>query len=125
VDWSIPWSHAEVVNTIFLALATLVVGSVPVLYIVKANFRDPLARAILAGTGGTAFAFTATFVLLIAYHLGFNPDEWVWDWIARLTYTAVAFGQGLFLVALLQIVRGNRPRMYPMPDELEDDSASR
>jgi hypothetical protein len=98
-----------VVNTIFLVLATLLVGAVPIVYVFRANLRDPLARAILASTGATAFAFTATCASVVVYHAGFDPPVWVWNWIARLTYAAVASGEFLFLIALLRIIRGRDP----------------
>lgn len=117
MDWAVSWSAPEIINTMFLVVATLMVGSVPIVYFIKANLRDPFARAVLAGTGATAFAFTATLVALIAYHAGFNPPGPIWNWIARLTYAAVAFGEFMLLLGLLRVLRearhevsGNRMR---------------
>jgi hypothetical protein len=46
---------------------------------------------------------------VVVYHAGFDPPVWVWNWIARLTYAAVASGEFLFLIALLRIIRGRDP----------------
>ena len=95
--WAVPWADGEVVNTLFLFVATVVVVAVPVVYGSHAKLRDPLARAVLYGTSATGAAFLLTLVATIAYHVGWNPDPHVWNWIARSTYTAVALGKATLL----------------------------
>lgn len=106
--WTIPWAPHEIVNFFFLLVATTIVTAVPVVYAVRANLRDPLARAVLAGTGATAVAFIATTLSLIGYHAGWNPPPAVWDWITRITYLTVALGKLLLLLALLRVQRERR-----------------
>lgn len=107
-NWAVPWTTSQVINFLFLLVATSVVTAVPVAYAVRANLRDPLARAVLAGTGATAIAFIATTLSLLGYHAGWNPPESVWDWITRITYLTVAFGKLLLLMALLKVQRERR-----------------
>lgn len=105
IDWEIPWTSNEVVNTACLLLACLVVTAVPVVYGLKANLRDALARAVVFATGATALAFDGTLAALVAYHAGWSPPVEVWDWITRITYLTVAAGKALFLFAILRVIR--------------------
>lgn len=108
MNWAVPWAHAEVVNTIFLAVAAIIMALVPIIYAFRANLRDPLARAVLAGTGGASLAFVLTLAALIAYHSGWNPSLSVWSWLTRGTYLLVALGELLFLLALLRVLREHK-----------------
>lgn len=105
-DWAIPWTRAMIINAVFLGVANLIVGAIPIVYLFKANLRDPLARAVLAGTGATAFVFTVSLVALVAFHAGLILPGLVWDWITRITYLVVALGESIFLFALLRVIRG-------------------
>ena len=104
-DWAIPWTYASVVNAIFLLVATLIVGFIPIYYLFKANLRDPLARAVLAGTSATAFIFTVSFVILVLFHAGVAVPGPLLDWLTRLTYLIVALGETAFLFALVRVIR--------------------
>lgn len=106
VHWDIPWTTDEVINFAFLAVSCVIVTAVPLIYGFKANFRDELARAVIAGTGATAIAFDVSLAVTVAYHAGWNPEPAVWNWIARFLYTAVSLGKLLLLVALLRVLRG-------------------
>lgn len=113
MDWAIPWSTPEVIDFIFLVVSTAIVTSVPVIYGVRANFHDPLARAVVAGTGATALAFLISLIFTVALHAGWQPSASTGHWIARGIYSAVALGKLLLLVALLRVlhaakVSGNR-----------------
>ena len=110
VHWAVPWASGEVWNTVFLAAATLVVVAVPVVYGMKANLRDPLARALLAGTSVTGLAFLITLVATIAFHYGWKPDDSTFNWITRVTYAAVAIGKATLLIALLRVISVSRNR---------------
>lgn len=99
--WAVPWTTDAIINTVFLALATLVVAAVPVVYATFANLRDPLARALFAGTGATALVFTVSLIVTFAFHMGWNPNAHLLNWLTRLTYVAVASGKATLLVSLL------------------------
>lgn len=105
MHWTVPWGPGEAVNTVFLAVATLVVIAVPIVYGARANLRDPLARALLAGTSVTGLAFAITLWATLAYHRGWNPSTETLDWITRGTYAAVALGKATLLIAVLRLQR--------------------
>lgn len=109
----VPWYPGEFWNFLTLILATVVVAAVPVVYATQINLRDPLARAILAGTSVTGVAFLVTVVGTLAYHAGWNPDIAVWNWVSRALYISVAMGKAAFLWALLTVVRENRRMRFP------------
>jgi len=104
--WAVPWSFDQQIDFAFLVAATIVVAAVPIVYGVKANFRDPLARAVLSGTGATALAFIITMIYTISIHAGWQPAEQTPHWVARGLYFTVALGKAVLLVALLRLVRG-------------------
>lgn len=105
-DWnSVPWSHAEMVDTAVLCAAVLVLAAIPTIYSIRANLRDPLARAVLAGSSATAVVFMATLGFLVATHAGWTPSEGLSHWIVRVTYAAVAVGNAALLYALLRVLR--------------------
>lgn len=110
MHWTVPWAPGEVVNTCFLAVATLVVVAVPIVYGMKANLRDPLARAVLAGTSATGLAFGITLWATLAYHGGWNPSVTTLNWITRGTYAAVALGKATLLFAFLRVLGVSRNR---------------
>jgi hypothetical protein len=105
IDWAVPWSTNEVINVLLLFVTTAIVTAVPVVYGRRANLRDPLAKALIYGTGATALAFFASLVSQIAYHFGWSPSLSVWYWITRMIYLTVAFGKLLLLLALLKAIR--------------------
>lgn len=105
MDWAVPWTKAEAIDTVFLVVTCLVVTSVPLVYLFRANLRDPFARAILAGTGVTAAAFNTSLVVTLAIHMGWQPTQGFMHGLVRAIYVAVAVGKGLFLVALIGAVR--------------------
>lgn len=96
---------SEVINFVALVVAVVVTAAVPLLYSFRANLRDPLARAVLAGTGATALTFTVVLILTVGFHLGWSPDTNSWHWISGVTYLSVALGKGCLLVALLRVLR--------------------
>jgi hypothetical protein len=102
-----------VVNTIFLAVATLIVLAVPVVYALYANWRDPLARAVLAGTSVTGIAFLVTLAATLAFHMGWEPSADELNWLARGLYAAVAVGKATFLFAVIRVIRDARRQAGP------------
>lgn len=112
LDWAVPWTTDQIIDTAFLVVCCVVVTSVPLIYLRRANLRDPFARAILAGTGVTALAFNISLVFTVAIHAGWHPTEDTGHWIARGLYTAVAIGKGLFLLALIKVLRSDAHRAY-------------
>jgi hypothetical protein len=108
IDWAIPWSTDEVIDFIFLVVSALVIIAVPVLYGAKANLRDPLARAVVAGTGSTGIAFAAAIILTVALHTGWTPPEQIAHWITRALYVTVALGKMTLLVAIVRVIRDSR-----------------
>src|ERR1700751_5286496 len=106
--WAVPWQDGEAVNTCFLFVATMIVVAVPIVYGIRANLRDSLARAVLAGTGATAIAFSATLIFTLAYHAGWSPGMWVWNWLTPAVYVAVALGKLSLLISLLRVLRNFR-----------------
>lgn len=108
MKWAVSWYPGEAVTTVFLLVATVVVVSVPVAYLLYANLRDPLARAVLAGTSVTGLAFVATLITTVAFHMGWDPSRDELNWIARGLYSAVAVGKAAFLLGLLRVVRDAR-----------------
>jgi ABC-type uncharacterized transport system YnjBCD permease subunit len=105
LHWAVSWTTDEIIDFVFLLTATVVVVAVPVVYGAYANLRDPLARAMLAGTASTGFAFAAAVVVQIAVHAGWSPDPSVFHWVARLLYITVAIGKAALLLALLKVLR--------------------
>lgn len=99
-----PWMPGGVLNFVFLLVATSVTLAVPVVYALHINLRDPLARAVLAGTSATGFVFLATVTFTVAYHLGWNPSPTEENWVTRLLYSLVIVGKATFLWALMQSV---------------------
>lgn len=116
IDWKVPWTTGDAIDAVFLGVCCAVVTAVPLVYFLRANLRDPFARAILAGTGVTAFVFDLTLVATVAFHLGWDPDTTTLHWLSRGTYTAVAFGKGLFLIALLGVLRRDKARFQKQRD---------
>jgi hypothetical protein len=117
MNWDVPWYPGEVVNTIFLAAATLVVLAVPAVYATYANLRDPLARAVLAGTSVTGVAFVVTLIATLAFHWGWEPSVDELNWLARGLYAAVAIGKATFLFAVIRVIReGRRERRAALRD---------
>lgn len=108
--WVVPWTLDDSIDFLFLALATVVVTAVPMVYGARANLRDPLARAVLAGTSATALAFIATAGFTMAFHAGWNPDDMTEHWVARLLYLAVAFGKATLLIGILRVLKVSRNR---------------
>jgi hypothetical protein len=97
--------------------------AVPVVYGCRANFRDPLARALFAGTGATGLAFAITLAAIVGYHAGLNVNLDMWNWIARGTYLAVALGKATLLVALLRAQREQKRLVRQIHRESHDDAA--
>lgn len=108
IHWAVPWGYNEVIDFVFLLIATTIVTAVPVVYGLNAKWRDPLARAVLSGTGATALAFVVSAAFTVALHAGWTPSALAQHWIARLLYIAVAFGKFTLLVAILRLIRANR-----------------
>lgn len=104
-DWAIPWTPDDVIDFIFLAAATIIVIAVPLVYGARANLRDPLARAVLIGTGATGVAFLAAVIFTVATHAGWTPPAQVQHWIARGLYFTVGFGKLILLMALISALR--------------------
>jgi hypothetical protein len=44
----------------------------------------------------------------MAFHSGWVPSEEMIHWMTRATYTAVAIGKGVFLIALVRVARNNK-----------------
>jgi hypothetical protein len=105
IDWAVPWTSDQVIDLIFLGITCFIVSSVPLVYGLRANWRDPLARAVVIGTGGTALALCATFALTVALHAGWNPPEVTIHWVARGLYFAISIGKLTLLLALLRAMR--------------------
>lgn len=103
--WSIPWTFNEVIDFIFLVVSTGIVAAIPVVYGWRANLRDPLARAVVTGTGSTALVFVASVAFTVAMHAGWNPPEQVLHWIIRCLYLTVAVGKSVLLIAILRALR--------------------
>lgn len=108
IHWAVPWGYDDAIDFVFLLIATIIVTAVPVVYGSKANLRDPLARAVLSGTGATALAFIVSTVFTVALHAGWTPSALTTHWIARLLYIAVAFGKATLLVAILRLIRASK-----------------
>lgn len=108
LHWANPWTINDVVNVVFLILATALLVAVPLFYIWRANLRDPLARAVLAGTSVTGLAFIARLIATFGHHFGWNVEPVVSNWITRVIYVSVALGELTFLLALLGVLRDHR-----------------
>lgn len=106
MHWAVPWTTDEAIDFIFLLVSTAVVVAVPLVYGARANKRDPLARAVLAGTGATGVAFIATVLFTVALHTGGVRSEVTMHWIVRFLYVTVAIGKGILLLAFLRLLRG-------------------
>lgn len=109
-DWVVPWGTDQAIDFFCLLVAAVVVTAVPVFYGMRANLRDPLARAVLLGTGATATAFIVATLALIAFHAGWTPNGSLWHWITRFTYLTVAFGKLMLLLALMSVLRSHKHR---------------
>lgn len=105
IDWAVPWTNDDTIDFIFLAVTTLIVVAVPLVYGSRANLRDPLARAVVAGTGATAVVFGVTVAFTLALHVGWSPDPSLQHWIARAIYSTVGFGKLVLLIALVRAIR--------------------
>jgi hypothetical protein len=105
LDWAVPWTTAEIIDAIFLVTATAIISAVPLVYAFRANLRDPLALAILAGTGATALVFAVSLTATVAFHAGWDPSESTTHWLARGLYTTVALGKLMLLLALIHVLR--------------------
>lgn len=103
--WAVPWTVDETIDVVFLATACIIVTAVPMFYVFKANLHDPLARAILAGTGVTALAFNVALGFSLAAHMGYVLPVEAGHWLARAVYAAVATGKFLLLLALISVLR--------------------
>lgn len=110
LDWAVPWSPDELVNLVFLSIACALACAVPVVYAVYANLRDPLARAVLYGSGSAALALLTLVLANLAWHAGFAPDPSVWHWLIRLSALMVSTGVLLFLIALARVLKTREPR---------------
>ena len=106
--WAVPWATDDIIDFAFLSLACVIVVAVPLVYGLRANLRDPLARAVVIGTGATAFAFMVSFFFTIALHAGWNPPPTTVHWMERAVYLAIAFGKFVLLLALLSAIRAER-----------------
>lgn len=105
IDWAVPWTADAVITALYLAVATTVVVSVPLVYALNADLRDSLARAILAGTGATALAFLTMLTVTIGYHAGLDLPDHTWHWMQRFIYASVALGKMTLLLALIRVLR--------------------
>lgn len=104
--WAVPWTVDEVIDTVILTVTVAIVAAVPLVYAFKANLRDPLARAVLAGTSATALAFIVTLLFTMIYHYsGWVPPGGAGHWIARGIYITVGLGKLLLLTALVSVLR--------------------
>lgn len=108
MHWAVPWTVDEAVDFIFLAVSTLIVVAVPAVYGARANLRDPLARAVLAGTGATAVAFLISTIFTVAIHAGWHPPDSTVHWLARGLYLTVALGKAILLIAFLRLLKVSR-----------------
>lgn len=116
IDWAVPWPMAEIIDTIFLIVATIIVTAVPTVYGIRANLHDPLARAVIYGTGATAVAFIISLVFTFAIHAGWQPSELVGHWIARGIYASIALGKLMLLLALLRVLKAAEQVSRNQPD---------
>lgn len=100
-----PWEPGSFVTFVVLCASTLIVLAVPLVYGLRANLRDPLARAVLVGTGAPALALALTVLATLAFHAGWEPTPLAVHWMRRLTYGGVAVGELVLLVALIKVLR--------------------
>jgi hypothetical protein len=121
INWAVPWAADEVIDFVFLVTTCVIVTAVPIVYGLRANLRDRLARAVVIGTGVTAFAFCLSAVLTVGIHAGWNPPGTTLHWVARALYATVGFGKFILLMALLDALRGERERQR---DSREDPRVS-
>jgi hypothetical protein len=104
MNWAVPWTGDEVIDLIFLVVTCAIVIAVPMVYGVRANLRDRLARAVVIGTSATAAAFSANLAVVVAVHSGWNPDPGTYHWLGRGIYVSVAYGKLILLLALLDAI---------------------
>lgn len=102
---TVPWTRGEVIDALFLLVCCVITGAAPLYYVAKANLRDPLARAVLMGMGATTVVFQVSLAATIAFHAGWQPTVPLLHWLTRITYSAVAFGELIFLFALVVTIR--------------------
>lgn len=117
--WAVPWTPDQAIDFAFLLVSTVAVAGVPLLYGMKANLRDPLARSVLAGTGATAVVFVASTIFTLALHTGWHPPDSAVHWIARGLYLTVAAGKAILLFSILRLIRStNKQRIeYGLPSD--------
>lgn len=105
---TVAWSGGEVVDMLFLVACCAITGTVPLVYGVQANLRDPLARAVFAGMCATTVVFQASFVATLAFHAGWTPSVDFLHWLTRAVYLTVSLGELTFLLGLLGAIREKR-----------------
>lgn len=99
------WTVSQTLTFAVLLFPTISAILIPLVYIPRANLRDPLAKVLAAVTTVTAIAFLFRCWVSALYYSGASMDTEVWHWSSRLMYVLVGCSHALFLAVMLRILR--------------------
>ena len=113
------WTTDQTWTFIVLLFPTITSVLIPVMYLPRANLRDPLARAMAAVSVVVALTFLLRCSISVMTYSGVSPGLDSWHWSSRMVYFAVGVAQTLFFIAMLPILRG-APKNQLLGKERED-----
>lgn len=99
---AVPWTTDELITFGCLVVSTVMVTTFPVVYGIRAELRDQLARIVVLATSATSLAFITAVVFVLMHHAAVEVND-VWrHWIARLIYLTVGVGKLAMLWAVFR-----------------------
>lgn len=108
---AVPWQTYELWSISFLILAALVSTGFPVEYFFRSKWRtDHGAKLILLSKGVLAATLHAAWMFNVAYHAGWEPDNWTAGVVNCSFYSAIAMTQGAMWMWMRRILSGKELR---------------